>query len=1000
MKIIKLEFENINSLRGRHVIDFTKVPLSNSGLFLISGPTGSGKSTILDAITLALFNRIPRFSASISVNQIVKLGSVVTHFENSAMANIIYETNGVQYNSSWSLSKNRNDNWRDYHMEIYSVEDKSIFDLKKSEVPEQNEKLIGLKYEQFLKSILLSQGEFAQFLKSDANTRGALLEKLTGTEIYRKIGELAFLRFKKEKESIDASHQEINNISIIDAEILESKKKERKELTDHVIAKEEQLKIINQAIQTKTQLADIAQQTSKLTQNHNNHIRAIESFEPSKIRIQKHNALAPLTSEIALFTNRKLEVEKATREIIIIKQKLASATESLRMTLESMGSLVGKDITKDNFLAEMKALEQKYVELSTRTRSLEEDGKALRSKINAKLNDSSILTDKMKPDEAIAIIEQKESQFAIERKKINSDISLQDILEEKSEKISQIKIELSHLAEYHSMSANIAKTKTDISKLSEQADTLRIEIKTLNEKLIDKKLELDNKQIQLADHQTKMGLTELRNALKEHDPCPLCGSLDHPYRVHNQIFEEGKLNVELRIIKEEVDHIQQSVIHSSSALAANDSAIVEWQKSLENDNKKRQLIIDVFTNSQKDILSINVEKLKGEEVKCGIELSKIKSLIAEEKQLITHQSVKSDYLELGQILDRYKAVTQQLKSLYAGDDLIDITNNLQQQYQIATTDIASGDEALLRLENQIQEDIILLDSQEKYLLQKLLGIDVSSIEQAKSLILTSKEYDLLLSEQTKLEKIKVEIDANLNELRKRQLDLNEKDTDLRSLEELKQESNTIQNLRDEQQQSIGRIQEQLLRNAENQKLKDKMLLQIKDRQIDYDRWSALNGLIGDATGSKFANFAQDLTLRTLISITNRHLSSLSDRYQLVTTSITEDLAVYDTYQGDTIRAISTLSGGETFIVSLAMAVSLSELASRNVKIESIFIDEGFGSLDGESLEQAMSTLELLQSSNNKTIGIISHVDSLKERLTTQIQLTKSNKGFSTIQIVG
>jgi exonuclease SbcC len=112
----------------------------------------------------------------------------------------------------------------------------------------------------------------------------------------------------------------------------------------------------------------------------------------------------------------------------------------------------------------------------------------------------------------------------------------------------------------------------------------------------------------------------------------------------------------------------------------------------------------------------------------------------------------------------------------------------------------------------------------------------------------------------------------------------------------------------------------------------------------------------------------------------------------------DDLRVADGYMGGEVRTVRSLSGGETFVLSLALALGLSDLASRDIKIESLFVDEGFGSLDPETLEEAMSTLEQLQNESNKMVGIISHVESLKERIYTQIRLEKSNSGFSTLTI--
>ena len=132
---------------------------------------------------------------------------------------------------------------------------------------------------------------------------------------------------------------------------------------------------------------------------------------------------------------------------------------------------------------------------------------------------------------------------------------------------------------------------------------------------------------------------------------------------------------------------------------------------------------------------------------------------------------------------------------------------------------------------------------------------------------------------------------------------------------------------------------------------------------------------------------------------NKRLSKLTDRYLLAYADIESDLTVSDLYQGSITRSVKTLSGGESFIVSLALALSLADMASKNVKLECLFIDEGFGTLDAETLETALETLEKLQSETSRTIGVISHVDSLKERISTQVRVQKNNLGHSVISVV-
>ena len=200
---------------------------------------------------------------------------------------------------------------------------------------------------------------------------------------------------------------------------------------------------------------------------------------------------------------------------------------------------------------------------------------------------------------------------------------------------------------------------------------------------------------------------------------------------------------------------------------------------------------------------------------------------------------------------------------------------------------------------------------------------------------------------------------------------------------------------------LSNLKEKLNIDTQNkQKQKERLILIDKQTQ-EFNRWNELSMLIGDATGNKFSKYAQELTLKQVLNLANKHLKLLSDRYKIkhVKTDNLDDLFVVDFYHGNAERSVQTLSGGESFLVSLSLALGLSDMAGQNTVIGSLFIDEGFGTLDQDTLDVALSALEKLQSETNRTIGIISHVPALKERVTTQIELKKDASGYSTLQIV-
>lgn len=179
-----------------------------------------------------------------------------------------------------------------------------------------------------------------------------------------------------------------------------------------------------------------------------------------------------------------------------------------------------------------------------------------------------------------------------------------------------------------------------------------------------------------------------------------------------------------------------------------------------------------------------------------------------------------------------------------------------------------------------------------------------------------------------------------------------------------------------------------------------LLQESAQKKADFEKWSRLNQLLGDATGNKFRRIAQSYVLASLIHSANGYMRTLSDRYILKVVPGTFVISLEDAYQGYVSRAASTLSGGESFLVSLSLALALSDIGTQ-LSVDTLFIDEGFGTLSGEPLQHAINTLRSLHSKSGRHVGIISHVEELKERIPVQIRVNQEgNNSSSTIEIVG
>jgi len=224
----------------------------------------------------------------------------------------------------------------------------------------------------------------------------------------------------------------------------------------------------------------------------------------------------------------------------------------------------------------------------------------------------------------------------------------------------------------------------------------------------------------------------------------------------------------------------------------------------------------------------------------------------------------------------------------------------------------------------------------------------------------------------------------------------EKNLSEKTLDQIREENTAISAQLSDLQRALGGIEQTLRQHAEQQQRHQDRVQAMENQKKECTRWEHLHALIGSSDGKKFRNFAQGLTFELMVAHANRQLQKMSDRYILMRDADEPlELNVIDNYQAGEIRSTKNLSGGESFIASLALSLGLSSMASRNVRVDSLFLDEGFGTLDEDALETALETLSGLQQ-DGKLIGIISHVPALKERIGTQIQVEAGSAGRSSL----
>jgi len=364
------------------------------------------------------------------------------------------------------------------------------------------------------------------------------------------------------------------------------------------------------------------------------------------------------------------------------------------------------------------------------------------------------------------------------------------------------------------------------------------------------------------------------------------------------------------------------------------------------------------------------------------ELAKLQLLQQQRLKILEHPDPKA--LEQEQLSQLQAYQEQQAASRRSFEEKSQVLQQEQQRLQWMEEEYARGQQEHM----QNQEELLFA----------LQTLGYASIAEAEMGCLDSIEAEELNQQDQQLnQRLSISRhDLGNEQMRRASL---EQEAYTQAEEELQAQLEQLRQQQDELSQQLGGVQVQLEKDAELRQNQRTLTDQIEKQQQEHRRWASLSELIGSADGTKFSRFAQSLTLAHLVNLANRHLQKLSDRYQLQKRQgACVEMDIVDRYQADAVRSLESLSGGETFLVSLALALGLSDLARRNHPIDSLFIDEGFGTLDVDTLDTALAALETLQA-GGKTIGIISHVEALKERLTTQIQVRKNDSGNSALAVI-
>lgn len=955
MKILAIRLKNLTSIEGMVEVDFTAEPLHSAGIFAISGPTGAGKSTLLDALCLALYDKAPRFATSVESVNLADVGD--NQINQSDVRNLLRRgtsdgyaevdflgIDGRRYRSRWSVRRTRNKisgSLQPQTLEVKELDTEKEFQGTKKELLIQLVELVGLTYEQFTRTVLLAQNDFATFLKSKGAAKAELLEKLTGTGVYSRISQEVYARNKAAQEEVTLIQNRMNVIELMPEEELLALQKEKelsaeKRVTGIKLLAEqnEQLNVVR-SLKMQEDLWKKKQQEEQEEQARLKMLQgALASQEEGLVHFKAQwEAIQPdlkkarqldvqIQSQQDSYTQSKQMLQSANKQVSEQEQKMRMATEQLQVSYSSLNRLL-------NHVGIEKALQLEQVEEILRQEA---------DKLTAEINTNE--------ERLLRLNSFGYPLLTEEQMKLQKELTRQQNIRQLTETQTKTKAEIERLE----------KETTDcLKQLTEQETALKV-----TQRLYENVRMAVGKDVKA-----------LRQQLQEGEACPVCGSTAHPYHQEQEV----------------VDTLFRSIEQEYNAAVANCQQINNRSIVLQRD-WTHQKMVDGQVGEQLAAL-----------YKAGID--------AGNEEQIQHRltELAERILEYRNLYAEWQRSDEEIKKMRAHCEALRENVSL---CRLAMQKVSSAKEQLLLLQNTASAEQKRFEVIEKAL--NVLRQERSQLLKGKSAdeaeaVVAKREKELNLA----LEKARKEVEAVHNrlsglqgEIKQITLAIGELQEQYKKIESPEQLPEIIKKQQEENlntERALSTMEARLLQQAKNKLTVEQIAKELAEKQTIAERWAKLNKLIGSADGAKFKVIAQSYTLNLLLLHANKHLSYLSKRYKLQQVPDTLALQVIDCDMCDEIRTVYSLSGGESFLISLALALGLSSLSSNNLKVESLFIDEGFGSLDAESLRTAMEALEQLQMQGRK-IGVISHVQEMSERISVQVQVHKKVNGKSVLTVVG